>query len=186
MFILREIPTKLQLLFILLSFGAVAFILLMEGGLHLSGHLSGYFSLFGAVLCAGTFNVLSRKYSVSFTPVEITLGMMLGGALFFYALGMMQFAVQGQLHAYFAPLTIPKVMQAYLYLGVLASVAANLIVNFLLSKIQAARVSSFAYLISVISVLSGIFILHEPFYWYQMAGAAMILLGIWGTNHFAE
>lgn len=36
------------------------------------------------------------------------------------------------------------------------------------------------------SIVAGVLIRHEPFYWYQIVGAIMILSGVWGTNYFGS
>ncbi|HAA80455.1 MAG TPA: EamA family transporter, partial [Thermoanaerobacter sp.] len=69
---------------------------------------------------------------------------------------------------------------------VLSSVVAYFLNNYALSKLPASQASVFANLTTVISIIAGITIRHETFYWYHVIGAIMILIGVWGTNYFGK
>ena len=57
-------------------------------------------------------------------------------------------------------------------------------VNYMLSKLPASNSSVFSNLTTVISIIAGVFIRHEAFHWYQLAGGIIIILGVWGTNRY--
>lgn len=48
----------------------------MNGSSSSGGSLLGIFILLGAVISAAVFNILSRKFSENFTPMELTYAMM--------------------------------------------------------------------------------------------------------------
>jgi len=72
-----------------------------------------------------------------------------------------------------SPLWIPL-----LYLGILSSVATFFLLNYMLGRMEAIRTAVYANLTSVISVTAGVLMLGEGFRWYQMAGTALVLLGV--------
>ncbi|MGE5676861.1 MAG: DMT family transporter [Pseudomonadota bacterium] len=181
---LKEKPGKAQLMFILFSVLGVVFIVLMSGDAGSSGHYAGLIALFGAVLAAGVFNILSRKLSQSFTPVEITFVMMWTGALVFNLYYILSRVISGETVGYFTSLNSMSALVPILYLGILSSVCAFFMANFTLSKLPAASSAVFSNLTTVISIIAGVFVRHEAFHWYQILGGIMIILGVWGTNRY--
>ncbi len=182
---LKEFPSKIQVFFVALSVSGAIFIIVMKSN-EIGSNIIGTIVLLLAVLCASIFNILSRKYSTDFTPVEITFAMMWIGAITFNAMAIIQHLIAGKIVNYFMPLSNLKVVSAVLYLGILSSVIAFFLVNYTLSKIEASRSAVFANLSSVTSIIAGVLIRNEPFFWYQIVGASMILSGVWGTNYFGN
>lgn len=182
---LKEFPKKIQIFFIGLSVTGTIFIIVMKSS-EIGSNTMGILVLLLAVLCASIFNILSRKFSSDFKPAEITFAMMWIGAIVFNAIAVIQHLLSGEITHYFVPLLNGKVVSAVLYLGILSSVVAFFLVNFTLSKIEASRSAVFANLSSVTSIIAGVLIRNEPFSWYQMTGALMILSGVWGTNYFGS
>ncbi|GAB6098966.1 DMT family transporter [Halanaerocella petrolearia] len=181
---LNERPALKQIGFIISSVVGVLFIIVMKGSLKFSGQLGGILFLLGAVLSAGFYNILSRKSSLEFKPVEITYVMMWIGALFFNGVAIIQHLNQGQLAQYFAPLRNSKVLMAIIYLGILSSVAAFFMVNFMLSKLEPYQSAVFTNFTTVVSIVAGVVFRGEPFYWFHLVGALLILIGVWGTNYY--
>jgi len=105
---LKERPSKSQLFFIISSVLGVIFIVLMSGSENSTGHFAGILSLFGAVLAAGVYNILSRKLSASFTPVEITFAMMWTGAAVFSIISAVTGIINGNLDNYITYLVAPE------------------------------------------------------------------------------
>ncbi len=181
---LKEKPSRAQLFFILASVLGVVFIVLMSGSTSGTGHYAGILSLFGAVLAAGVYNILSRKLSTSFTPVEITFAMMCTGAVVFNIISAITGLMNGNLEKYITSISSASTLVPILYLGILCSVCAFFMVNYMLSKMPASNSAVFANLTTVISIIAGVFIRHEAFHWYQLAGGIVIILGVWGTNRY--
>ncbi|MDD3705271.1 MAG: EamA family transporter [Clostridiaceae bacterium] len=179
---LKERPSKAQLFFMVSSVIGVIFIVLMSGSENRTGHLAGILSLLGAVLAAGVYNILSRKLSANFTPVEITFVMMWTGAAVFSTLSAATGIINGNIEKYITYLGSASTLFSILYLGVLSSVCAFFMMNYMLSKIPASNSSVFSNLTTVVSIIAGVFIRHETFHWYQFAGSIIIILGVWGTN----
>lgn len=170
---------------------AVAGVMLMAlggspGGMgETKGHLLGIFLLFGAVLAAGFYNIFSRRAATDYAPMDITFIMMWLGALVFNAVGLTQSYLTGQMNNYVAAVQHLPVVSGLLYLGLLSSVVAFFLLNYALSRLPASRTAVFLNLIPVVSVLAGVVFYGERPGAWQLAGGALILLGVWGTNYFA-
>lgn len=182
--ILKERPTWLQLLSIFISVGGVFFIILMTGVAPAGGNVWGFFVLFGAVLSAGGFNILSRKLSESFTASEITYLMMWFAAIFFNVIAVGQGIIKGNLSQYFQPLSTIKGLTALIYLGILSSIVAYFLLNYMLARLEVARAAVFSNLVTIIAIIGGVFFRGDAFLWYHWIGGALILLGVYGTNYF--
>ncbi len=181
---LDEKPNILQIIFILLSVAGVLLIVLMKGQTAIKNNYFGMTLLAGAVIMAGFYNVLSRKLSFSFRPVEITYIMMWFGAITFNLISFIQndFSFLN----YFKPLADGDTLFTIMYLGILSSIVAFFMMNYTLSRITASQSAVFANLTTVVSIIAGVFFRNEPFYWFQVLGATMIILGVWGTNYFSR
>ncbi len=181
---LKERPGKMQLVYILVSVAGVIFIVLMSGDLEGSGHILGILPLFGAVLSGGIYNILSRKLSVKYTPLEITYVMMWSGAIVFSICAAFSGSVNGNLGTYVASLSLINTIVPILYLGILSSVCAFFMLNYMLSKLPATNSTVFSNLGTVTTILAGVSIRHEALYWFQAVGGFLIILGVGGTNHY--
>lgn len=181
---LKERPSIMQVGSILLSVSGVAFIVAMTTTGGNQGNLLGLMVLFGAVLAAGVYNILSRSLSLAFNPVEITFVMMWFGAIVFNGISIYLHISRGELDQYLIPLTDWKVLSSLLYLGLLSSVTAFFLLNFMLSRMEASRSAVFSNLTTIVAIVAGVFFRGEPFYWFHAVGSVLILLGVYGTNYF--
>jgi drug/metabolite transporter (DMT)-like permease len=183
-YFLKEKPSLLQWIFIVLSVSGVIFIVLMDSSNSSSGNFTGILFLFGAVISGSAFNILSRRYSTTFSPMELTYFMMGTGAVFFNAASIIQHIINGSLGSYFAPLTKANFDISIFYLGILSSIIAFFLLNFALSKIEASKTTVFTNLTTIVSILAGVIFLHERFHYYHLIGSMLILVGVWGTNYY--
>ena len=55
-------------------------------------------------------------------------------------------------------------------------------INYALTHISVTITASFSNLTTVVSVLAGVLLLHEPFSILQVIAVALILLGVYGVN----
>lgn len=181
---LKEPPTILQSIFIGLSVFGVFFIMFMTGSVAIGDNLYGMLILLGAVISAGIYNVLSRKTSLQFSTIEITYMMMFVGFVTFGSVSVLQHIIAGQLKTYFAPLADFQAVKSIVYLGLVSSVVGFFMMNYMLSKVEASRSAVFANLVTIVSIMAGVLLLGDPFYWYHFVGSLLIIVGVWGTNHF--
>lgn len=182
---LKERTNISQVVFVLMSVAGALFIILIKGASDVGNNYLGLLVLMGAVVSSGLYNILSRKVSIDFKPVEVTFVMMWAGAIAFNSFGFIKAALNGNAKNFYSPLLLSDSWVPILYLGVLSSVGAFFMMNYMLSKISASQTAVFSNLATVVSILAGVLIRGEAFYWYQAVGGAMILIGVWGTNYYA-
>ena len=78
-----------------------------------------------------------------------------------------------------APLHSARFAAAIVYLSVLSSVVAFLLLNYASSTLPVARTAAFCNLTTAISMFAGVVFLNEPFGMVSLAASAMIILGVW-------
>lgn len=143
--------------------------------------ISGILLLIAAVLCAAVFNILSRGESERFSPFERTWFMFSVSALGFNAAAIA--VLRGR---YISELVAAagsySFWVAIFYLAVVSSVVAFLLYNYSTTLISATRAVSFSNIITVVTVIAGVTILHEHFTPVQYLFCALIILGVWGVN----
>ncbi len=178
-FILKELPTWLQYLFGAIS---VVGVIMMAMVGNTAGTVSpvGVLLLLGAVISSVAYNVASRKISAEFSAIERTYAMMLIGLIVFFTIALVE-----NIHA---PLELiihfasPSYLAAVLYLGVLSSVAAFLMLNFANTHLPVAKTTVFANFTTVVSVIAGAVFLDEGLTPVSALGAIMIIVGVWGVQ----
>ena len=181
--ILREYPNRFQVVFILASVAGVIFIIFMDNRSVTGVNPLGTLALLGAVAAAACYNIASRKASVTYSPLQTTWVMMVVGAVSFNAISLGEHALSGSVATYLHPLA--EIWGPVVYLGVVSSVGAFFMYNYLLSKVTATQASVFANMVTVVAISAGVVFRGETVFWYQLVGTAAILAGVWGTNRFA-
>ena len=178
---LKEKPTRAQWLFSLLSISGVIAITLSENS---GGDISmiGLMCLIVAVLTGAAYSVLSRSLSDEFSVYERTFVMLLMAAVFYTSLAVIENTKD--LGAIIAPLRHTDFVIAVLYLAVGASVLGYTLYNFAVSNAPMPKVIIFCNLVTVLSVLSGVFLLHEHFSAVSAASMVAVLVGIWGVQKY--
>ena len=143
--------------------------------------ISGILLLIAAVLCAAVFNILSRGESERFSPFERTWFMFSVSALGFNAAAIA--VLRGKyITEFVAAAGSYSFWVAIFYLAVVSSVAAFLLYNYSTTLISATRAASFSNIITVVTVIAGVTVLHEHFTPVQYLFCALIILGVWGVN----
>jgi drug/metabolite transporter (DMT)-like permease len=183
-YFLKEKPSAIQMIFILMSVFGVMLIGFMGGSGSGTGNLFGILLLLGAVMSAAFFTIISRKLSGDFTPMELTYSMMLLGAVFFNGISIFNHIVNKNLGNYFSPLKNSSFLISIGYLGILSSIVAYFLINFTLSKLEASKSAVVSNLATIVSIIGGVVILKEPFYYYHIIGSILIIVGVWGTNNY--
>lgn len=183
-YFLKEKTSRTQLAFIIISVAGVGFIALKNSIDSSSSSMLGIILLVITVMSAGVFNIMSRKLSCNFTPMEITYFMMGLGAVCFNLFSLCEHLYLDTLNQYFLPLSNKNFIISIIYLGILSSVIAFFLVNFTLSKIEASKSAVFSNLSTIVSIVAGVAILNEKFKYYHIIGSIMILIGVWGTTYF--
>lgn len=182
--VLKEKPAALQWLFTAISIIGVSAISIISNDGQ-KNYTLGIFLLIGAVICAGLFNVLSRKQSTSSSPFERTYVMFLIGFIGFNLTAVMALREQ-YLPLVLQSVTNPKFIIAIIYLAIVSSVIAFLLYNFAIANITAVEASSFSNIITVVTVLAGVLILKESMGVWGYFLCLLIIFGVWGVNTFME
>ncbi len=184
-FVLGERLTANQSVGLATSVVGVMFVALFGRGNTAETRAIGVLFLTGAMLSAVLFNVVSKKAAETFSPTERTFAMMWSGAICFGVPALWQNVTgKGHLSVLFGALEgrVAAAWGGILYLGTLSSVAAFFLINYSLTYLKASQSAVFTNLVTVITVLAGIFIRHEAFSWSQGASLGLIVLGIAVAN----
>ncbi len=178
---LRKKPSLLQAAGILLTLSGVL-VTVFSVGVSSSFSIPGYLFLLTAVTSYALYSVSVEKAS-GYSSAEITSGMLLEGAVVFAALAAFEAFARGNIkELLFLPFTSRDFLIAVLYGGLACSVGAFLFSNIAIARIGVNRNASFAGISTVVSILSGVLVLHERFSAGQVIGAAVIILGVYIAN----
>ena len=90
---------------------------------------------------------------------------------------------RGDYSALLTPLSSPGFWISVLYLSAASSVGAFLLLNYAMNYISVSVASIFSNFTTVISVLAGIFIMHDSFTCAQIAGIIIITLSVLGVSY---
>ncbi len=175
-------PSLLQAICCVVSVAGVIAISILSDGGEVKFSITGLVCLLLAVASSTVFNILSNRSSGEFSPIERTYVMFAIGAVGFNAVS---FAV---LRGEYIPEIIASIQQtefiiAVVYLAVVSSICAFLMYNFATANIDMVRASSFSGIISVVSMLAGIFILGEKVSVGQVICCVIIILAVYGVNY---
>ncbi len=166
---------------VLLSTAGIVIITLLKGTSPTFNPL-GYVLLFGAVFSDVIYFIHNRQLT-AYTPVEKTYFMCLTGAVFFTVCALVYNGVHGTVTEYLTlPFTSGSFLTSCLYLGIGCTTLAFLLTNRSVTIIGPTRTSAFSGLTTVISVVSGVVFLHEPFSLLQGLATALVLAGIYCVN----
>ncbi len=179
---LQEKTPGLQKLFILLSVAGMVFISLMKGTAVENYSFLGVAFLLLSTLSLAGYNVLTRRLTGRYSPFTLSCLITFPGFLLYLGLALIKHMLAETLSSFFAPLQNPAFILAVLYLGGLSSLGSSYLMAYALARLEAARVSVFSSLATVVALAAGIAVLHEPVGWYHFLGTAMILAGVIGTN----
>ncbi len=181
---LKEKLAPRQVAGLVLSVAGVALIVLAGSGGgagHRADSLLGILLIVGAVVSAAFYNIYSRRASSSYSPAETTFAMMVSGAVSFGILALGARLAKGT-EGILARAT-PSAWMAVAYLGVLSSVVAFFLVNLTLQKLKASQSAVFGTLTTLVALAAGVLFRGEFAGPLQLAGAAMIIGGVWATNY---
>lgn len=180
-YVLKERFSKRQFFFTVLSAAGVACIFLMKSANIEAANLKGAALILLSALSSAGYSVLARKMTRTFGSLELTYVITAAGFLFFNGIAVFGHAADGTLTGFFAPYAHPVFVLAIVYLGVLSSFATSFLSNYALSKIEAAKMSMFNHLATLVTILAGIAFLGETLEWFHLIGSIMIIAGIAGA-----
>jgi drug/metabolite transporter (DMT)-like permease len=158
---------------LLLGFAGVALIVLQQPlalTLH-SGFLLGVLCLLSNAFCFALYSHLSKRYLRVISPVVLTGGTMISGAV---GLGLL--TLLDPLHNRWQDVVLlnPTQWLALLFLALVCSVLSYFAYNVALSKLDASRVAVSIYFEPVVAVLLGVTLLNERLTWQMVLGSLAI------------
>ena len=147
--------------------------------------IAGCLCLLTAYFVGAAYTILVRRIAGKFTAFEITYLMFTVGFVFFL---IMAFVTHGAetVPMVTAALSSWKFLVSCLYLGCACSVGAYMLSNYALMHLPVTRATIFNCFATLVSVLSGVIIMRDPFTWVSALAFALILFGVWGVNRFAK
>ena len=173
--------TAAQLAGILITVGGVVICTVFKG-LSLSFSVAGYCLLFAAATSFAVYTVLADGAG-RFSPAEITYVMAGAGAAVFFSAALVHSLARGETAAFLAmPMENIRFGTAVLYEGAVCSVICYMLVNLSLRQIGSVSYASFAGISTLVSIVTGVWLLRETFALPQVVGAAMIVAGAYLAN----
>ena len=180
---LKEKTSLLQKFFLFLSVAGVVFIFLSKGANFSTETASlGFLLMLGSVLANAINNILSKSKGGRYRAMDMTAVVIFVGFITFNMLSLTSHYLDGNILAYVEPLGQLPYLLSILYLGILASIVTGSLSIYAIVRLGASTVSVFGNLGTVLTILAGALILHEPIYSYHVIGAALIIAGILGMN----
>jgi len=179
--ILKKKPSKIQVAGILITlFGVVLTVFAVGTSSSLSA--SGYLCLTVAVISYALYSVFVEK-AKDYSESEITFVMLVSGAVVFGILALCEALFKDNVEKLILlPFTDKSFLTAVLYQGIGCSILAFLLNNTAITKIGVNRMSSFIGVSTVVSIIAGALVLNEPFSILQIAGAGVIIAGVYTAN----
>lgn len=176
---LKEHIQKIQGIGIFLSIAGVIFLQLMSRSGNYEFHLIGNLLIVVSILATAVYQIMSRSVTQKVSPLQVTIYIIFVGFIFFNSIYFIQ---NGSLNEYAHSMTKLPYLLSILFLGVLSTAGTSLLSIFAVSKLPVIQVSVFNNLATLITILSGIIILNEPFHYYHIIGAIVIILGVLLVN----
>ncbi len=173
--VLGERTARLQWAGIALSFAGV--VGLMQFGAEAGGgRLAGNLLVLGAAFAAAVYSLMARRLLLTRSALFVTTFQNLFGALFLLPLALLEMAVAG------VRTPTGTAVGAVLYLTLLCSMAAYLLLNYAFRFLEASRVAVFINLTPVVAVVGAYLLLGERLTAAQVAAAVVVIVGVWVTN----
>ncbi|MEH7210253.1 EamA family transporter, partial [Priestia megaterium] len=129
-------------------------------------------------------NVCARSLTQRYSLFTITYIMTLFGFITFNGLALTNHLINNTIHQFMEPFVHLDFVIAIAYLGLLSSLVTSYLSNYVLSKIEASKMSVFSNFATLITILAGVIFLKEQFHLYHLVGAIIIIAGVIGTNYF--
>ncbi len=175
---LKERVKTINVIGIFISMIGVA--LLVFGGQSMEetqGMLLGDFLIFGAVLAASIYMVMTRKLGQSLSPVQITGAQIILGAIIFFPAFLFTFP-EVEWHSVTSDAII-----AVIGLTVFATIGAFLCYNYALTKIPTAQVAVCINGIPLVTACGAWIILGEQLTPLQFIGGAIVISAVYLANY---
>jgi len=183
--LIGEKNSPMQYVSILVSVSGVMLISGMKGAGFDTPGITGIVLILLSCFMSAGYTITNRVLIRSFTAMEITFVLMIVGALFFTVLSLATHTANGTLPTIFDPCRIPQFLVAVLFLGIFSSMLTTIFASLILKRLRATQLIVFLNLSTIISMIAGCVFMNESIHFYHIMAAALIILGVLGTNFFA-
>jgi len=180
--LLKEKPNGKQWICIVLAISGVLMVSL--GSSSGENTVLGCLCLLGAYLIGALYSVYARHLSKTFSAFEITYIMFSVGFVFYTVLAFVCYG-GNTMPMLSAALVDWKFILSILYLGGVSSVGAYMLSNYSYQWLTVTRSTIFSCFATMVSVLSGVLIMGDPFTLTAGIALVLILVGVCGVNFFA-
>lgn len=171
--------TKISLRQVTCAFASVAGVAITTAGAtDMTSSVKGLILLLIAVLSGSLFYVFSKKAAPFYSPLERTYMMFGLGSAFYVPFALIQCRGNYE-ELILLPLSQPTFGGSILYLSVVSSVIAFLLLNYGSNYVSVSNATIFANFTTIISIVAGVLILGESFSGYQLLGTVIILLSVY-------
>jgi len=174
-FTLREPMAVRQWAGVALSFAGIV-ALVCFGGQSSAGSVGGDLLVLAASLAAAVYSIMARSLLLERSALSVTAYQNLFGAAFMLPLALVEAALVGVRRP------TADAVGGVLFLTVMCSVVAYLLLNYAFRFIEASRLSVFINLTPIVGVGFAFLVLGERFTGAQAAAAVVVVLGVWLTN----
>jgi drug/metabolite transporter (DMT)-like permease len=171
--------TSRKLVGALISFVGVGIVIAGGPGLGLAASLVGDALTLGAAVCWAVYTSFAAPILASHSPLRTTAWAMVGGSIVLAPLGLVQ-AAGADWSAVSA-----GAWAGFVYSAVIPAGLANVVVFHAIRLLGPTRITALQFLVPFIAVLLGAAFLAEPIQPTQLAGGAVIILGVAITRAFA-
>lgn len=183
---LKEKTNRIQKLCIMASVSGVVYISWQNGtGMHFSIS-RGILLLLVSALSYAAYSILAKKMTKNFSSVEMSCTMIIISFVCFNLLAIGRHLYNDSISCFWLPLVQADYVTAVVYLGVLSSLVTALLTNYVLSKLEASKMSVFGNLATVISILAGFLFLKEQLTPHHVIGSILIVGGVLGVNFLGD
>lgn len=183
--LLKKKPSKTQIIGVCVSLAGVL-ITVLGVGITASLSVPGYLMLLAAVVSYALYSICVED-APEFSGAEITYAMLAIGCAVFVVAALVEGLLTGSVRELVsAPFANSALLTAVLYEGIGCSIAAFFMNNVAIVNIGVNRTSSFVGLSTVVTIVSGVLILHENFTVIQIVGAVVVVLGVYVANAAAR
>ena len=182
-FAIKEKPTLLQRLCIFAAIVSAAFISAYGAAGSDGLDMRGVVLIFLSALCMSANVVFIRWKRGEYTPVEISFSACAFGFVLYSAAVVIRGLANGSLGDTLMLVTEPSFLASTAYLGIACTMLTNLMNSYLMIYLEAIKVSVFSSAGTVITLLSGYFILNEDLSPVKLLCAAVILTCVVVINY---
>ena len=180
--LLKRRPLRRQVVGILVTLAGVV-VTVVASGLSANFNPLGYILLLAAVTSYAFYAAFADRFANAASDVDKTFVMVASGALVFGTVTLAQHASHHTVSALLQlPFTRPDFAVAVGYLALGSTIGAFFLQNVAIGRLGSTRYSTFIGLSTVTTLVTGALVLGERLSLGQLAGGAVVLVGVYLAN----